>query len=68
MPEPNYTYEQYLQLMAGAGSTEEMKTIEELLLEDQQNHNFDVMQYIELRGHYVLRFTQLQLNEHKDRL
>ncbi len=59
----NYTVAGYRTLIASAESLEELKLIDEQLIEDQQNRFIKAMDYLELRSNYILRFTRLTIEE-----
>lgn len=59
----NYTFEEYLLLIASAESADELRLIDEQLQEDRNSKLIDVFQYIDLKGAWTLRLVQLTIDQ-----
>lgn len=68
MPLGNYTYEQYLQLIASAESNDELRLIEEQYKEDFHNRFIDHIAYLELKTVLTIRAAELNIDRIKDNL
>lgn len=59
----NYTFTEYLLLIAMSDTKEELELVNELLLEDRKNRVFDAFEYIDIRAAFVLRLTRITIDE-----
>lgn len=64
----NYSFAEYILLIAACDSLEEIHLIEEQLKEDQDNGTIDIMQYIRLKLTWTLRLTDITIEEAKKKI
>ena len=65
-PKPNYTAEEYVELIGNCDSPEQLNDIDTLIREDKKC--FDFYQYIDIRMAYTFRKISFGLEEAEDRL
>lgn len=59
----NYTFPEYMVLIAAADSRDELQLLDGLLQEDRKNKLIDVFQYIDLKSAWVIRLTEISADE-----
>jgi hypothetical protein len=59
----NYTFNEYMALIASAESKDELQLIDGMLQEDRKNKLIDVFQYIDLKSAWVIRLTEISADE-----
>lgn len=59
----NYTFTEYLLLIAMSDTKEELELVNEMLLEDRKNRVFGAFDYIDIRAAFVLHLTRITIDE-----
>lgn len=59
----NYSFQEYMLLIASADSKEELDLIDGQMKEDREARTIDVFQYIDLKGTWIIRLTQITIDE-----
>ena len=62
MPD-NYTFQEYLLLIAMSDNVADLELVDELLLEDRANRVFNAFEYIDIRAAFILRLTRITIDE-----
>ncbi len=64
----NYSEEQYLELIKGAESINELNLVCELLEEDKNDKSIHILSYITIKANYLVKLTELHTNQAKKNL
>lgn len=59
----NYTFQEYLLLIAMSDNVADLELVDELLLEDRANRVFNAFEYIDIRAAFILRLTRITIDE-----
>lgn len=59
----NYTFPEYMALIATSESRDELHLLDGLLQEDRKNKLIDVFQYIDLKSALVIQLTEISADE-----
>ena len=64
----NYTYQEYLFLIASADTLDELDTVDELLKQDREALDIDINEYIRIKATWTLKLTDITIEEAKKKM
>lgn len=59
----NYSFNEYMLLIASADSKDELDLIDGQMKEDREGKTIDVFQYIDLKAAWIMRLTKITIDE-----
>lgn len=59
----NFSFKEYMLLIASADSKDELDLIDSQMKEDRETKDIDVFEYIDLKAAWVIRLTKITIDE-----